>query len=80
MKHKEYLEKNNIKIHSSVVVWSKGQIVIPKSARDILNIVPWDDLMIITKWQKFLWVIKSSDIEFFSDYLNQHLKNGWENI
>ena len=80
MDQKNFFEKSDIKIHSSVVVGTKGQFVIPKSARELLEILPWDNLMIITKWKKFMGIIKSSDIEFFSDYLNEHIKNHSEHL
>ena len=58
-----------VKMHGSVTVGTKGQIVIPKDVRDILGIVEWDTLMTMTKYGKFVGFIKAEDMEDFIDLI-----------
>lgn len=58
-----------VKMHGSVTVGTKGQIVIPKDVRDMLDISEWDTLMTMTKYGKFVWFIKAEDMEDFIDLL-----------
>ena len=69
---KEAVEKiayRGVKMHGSVTVGTKGQIVIPKDVRDMLDIAEGDTLMTMTKYGKFVGFIKSEDIEEFIDLL-----------
>ena len=63
-----------IKMYGSVVVGSKGQIVIPKDVREILGIRPGDSLVVVTKHQKAIGIIKSDDLEAFMDYMKRELE------
>ena len=59
----------DMKMHATVTVWTKWQIVIPKDVRDMLQITEWDTLMTMTKYWKFVGFIKSEDIEEFIELL-----------
>ena len=58
-----------VKMHGSVTVGTKWQIVIPKDVRDMLGIVEWDTLMSMTKHGKFVGFIKAEDMGDFIDLL-----------
>ncbi|MFZ2256039.1 MAG: AbrB/MazE/SpoVT family DNA-binding domain-containing protein [Patescibacteria group bacterium] len=58
-----------VKMHGSVTVGTKGQIVIPKDVRDMLEISEGDTLMTMTKYGKFVGFIKAEDMEEFIDLL-----------
>jgi AbrB family looped-hinge helix DNA binding protein len=69
---KEAVEKiayRGVKMHGSVTVGTKGQIVIPKDVRDMLDIGEGDTLMTMTKYGKFVGFIKAEDMEEFIDLL-----------
>lgn len=59
----------DFKIQWTTTVWSKWQIVIPKSVRDLLDINSGDDLIIITKNDDAMVMMKSEDLEKFMWYL-----------
>lgn len=58
-----------VKMHGSVTVGTKWQIVIPKDVRDMLEIGEGDTLMTITKYGRFVWFIKAEDMEDFIELL-----------
>lgn len=60
-----------VKMHGSVTVGTKWQIVIPKDVRDMLEINEWDTLMTMTKYGKFVGFIKAEDMQNFIDLLKQ---------
>jgi AbrB family looped-hinge helix DNA binding protein len=60
-----------VKMHGSVTVGTKGQIVIPKDVRDMLEITEGDTLMTMTKYGKFVGFIKAEDMQGFIDLLKQ---------
>ena len=64
-----------VKMHGKVTVWPKSQVVIPKDVRDLLDINPGDDLMIISKWDVAIGMIKSDDVPKFLQYIHSELKN-----
>jgi len=64
-----------VKMHGKVTVWPKSQVVIPKDVRDLLKIIPGDDLMIISKWDIAIGMIKSDDVQKFLLYINSEMKN-----
>lgn len=64
-----------VKIHGKVSVWPKSQIVIPKSVRELLNIKPGDDLMVITKGDMAIAMIKADDVQKFLTYIHSELEH-----
>jgi len=60
-----------VKMHGSVTVGTKWQIVIPKDVRDMLSIWEWDTLMTMTKYGKFVGFIKAEDMQDFINLLKQ---------
>jgi AbrB family looped-hinge helix DNA binding protein len=62
-----------IKMRGSVTVWTKGQVVIPKEVRSLIKIESWDTLMVITKDDRVVWLIKSEDVKTFLEYMQQVL-------
>ncbi len=64
-----------VKMHGSVTVGTKGQIVIPKDVRDMLDIKEGDILMTMTKYGKFVGFIKAEDMEEFINLLRAECNN-----
>ncbi len=62
-------KKCKMKLHWTTTVWPKGQVVIPKEVRDLLNIKPGDSITIITKDNKAIAMIKNEDIKDFFDFV-----------
>lgn len=58
-----------VKMHGSVTVGTKWQIVIPKEVRDMLEISEGDTLMTMTKYGKFVGFIKAEDMSDFIELL-----------
>lgn len=69
--HKEWW----LKLHSTVTVWTKGQVVIPAEVRELLNLKSWDTLMVITKYGKAIWMIKTDDIDVMMEYMKKEMEN-----
>lgn len=70
------MEENNLcdfKIHGIAKLWPKSQVVVPKEVREILWISPWDDLVIITKLDKAVVLVKADNLDEFVDYIENHL-------
>jgi AbrB family looped-hinge helix DNA binding protein len=65
-----------VKMHGSVTVGTKGQIVIPKDVRDMLGISEWDTLMSMTKYGKFVGFIKAEDMGDFIELLKAECNIG----
>lgn len=63
-----------IKMYGSVVVGSKGQVVIPKDVREELGISSGDTMMVLTKHGRAIGMIKSSDLEEFMAYMKQEME------
>ena len=53
------------KIYGSVTVNAKWQIVIPAEARASLDIKPWDQLIVTTKWWFVVGLIKADNMQEF---------------
>lgn len=68
-----------VKMHATVTVWTKWQVVIPSEVRELLNINPWDNLMVITKHGKALWMIKTDDMDELMEFMQREI-NEWKNI
>ncbi len=63
-----------VKMHGKVSVWPKSQIVVPKNVRELLHIKPGDDLMVITKGDIAIGMIKSDDVQKFLQYVHAELE------
>lgn len=63
-----------MKVHGSVVVWSKGQIVIPSDVRKMLEIEPGDSLFCITKDGKAIWLIPTQNLNNFMEYMKSEME------
>ena len=48
-------------------VGEKGQIVIPKEARDMFNIQPGDSIIVLCDKSKGIALLKADEIEDFAD-------------
>lgn len=65
-----------MEMHGSVTVWAKGQIVIPVEARKKLSIEEGDKLMVITKGDMAVGLIKADDMERMLAHLKQEMQKG----
>lgn len=66
--------KCEMKLHGITNIWPKGQIVIPKDVRDLLWLNPWDTLTVITKDDKFLWLIRNNDMNELMEFIQSESK------
>jgi AbrB family looped-hinge helix DNA binding protein len=62
-----------VKMYGSVVVGTKGQIVIPSEVRKALDIGPGDSLVVVTKHGKAIGLVKTNDLEEFMEYMRQEM-------
>jgi AbrB family looped-hinge helix DNA binding protein len=69
------MTETSLKLTSTVTVWPKWQIVIPKEVRDILNLKQGDSLVLFLKNNKFIWLLRSDDLEELTDFIENQLKN-----
>ncbi|MBP8017016.1 AbrB/MazE/SpoVT family DNA-binding domain-containing protein [Candidatus Gracilibacteria bacterium] len=69
----ELAQNNGVKIYSTVTVGSKGQIVIPKEVRIALNINFGDNLIVITKHNKAVGMVKIDDINELLDFMKTEI-------
>ena len=53
---------SDLKIEGSASIWTKWQIVIPKSVRDKFNLKPWDDIIILSTHNATI-LVKSENLE-----------------
>lgn len=65
---------DEMQFHGQVTVWTKGQIVIPKDVRNMLEIQPWDSLAVITRHGKAIWLVPSGNMREMLAYLNGEIK------
>jgi AbrB family looped-hinge helix DNA binding protein len=69
-------ELNNEKLSfSTVKVGERGQIVIPKEARDMLSIKPGDSLIIIANDKKGIVITKSERLKEFAKEILENIEN-----
>ncbi len=59
----------NLKIVWTTSVGTKWQIVIPKEVREKLNINPWDNIVVLLKDDKFIWLVKNDNIWDLMKYI-----------
>ena len=60
------MNKNGKHIFGTVKVGEKGQIVIPKDARNIFNINPGDSLLVLGDEEQGIAIIKTDLLEDFA--------------
>lgn len=61
----------SMRMHGTVTVGTKGQIVIPKEVRDMLDINEGENLLAITKYGTFVGFIKTDDVAEFIELLRK---------
>ena len=59
----------NLKIVWITSVWERWQVVIPKEVREILDIKKWDNLVVLMKDNKYIWMVKSDNIWDLMKYI-----------
>lgn len=64
----------DMKMHTTVTVGTKWQIVIPQDVRNMLDIKPGDTLMVITKHEKAIGMIKTDDMAEFMAYMHNEFQ------
>lgn len=60
-----FADPSEHKIYGSVTVNAKWQIVIPSDARERLGIKPWDQLLVTSKWDIVIGLIKADNLQEF---------------
>jgi AbrB family looped-hinge helix DNA binding protein len=63
-----------IKMYGTVVVGSKGQIVIPKDVREELHIDSGDAMVVVTKHGRAIGMVKADDLPEFMDYMKREME------
>ena len=58
-----------MKLCGTTTIGPKGQIVIPKEARDILKLSPGDSVTLVLKDDTALAIIKNENIQELFDYI-----------
>ncbi len=74
MTTKEKCLDPTMRMFSTVTVGAKGQIVIPKDVRELLSIKEWDSLMVITKHDIAIWLIKSDNLPAMMKYMQEEME------
>ena len=59
----------NLKVVGTTIIWTKGQIVIPKEIREKLNLNPWDNMVVLMKDDKYIWLVKNDNIWDLMKYI-----------
>ncbi len=67
-------KKNNKYLFGAVKVGEKGQIVIPKEARQIFDINTGDQLIVLGDYNEGLALIKSNDLTKFAKSILDSVK------
>lgn len=62
--------KHKIQLCGTANIGSKWQIVIPKHARDLLWLEPWDSVSIIVHDNTAIWIVPNHSIENLMKYVN----------
>lgn len=71
--HSGHDDCNDVRMYGSVVVGTKGQIVIPSEVRKALNIVPGDSMCVVTKHGKAIGLVKMDDLTIFMEYMQREI-------
>ena len=75
VKVKKCNEQCDVKMFSTVTVGTKWQVVIPQEVRELLNIKPGDTLMVVTKYDKAVWMVKTDDVAEMMRYMEKEINN-----
>lgn len=67
---------SNNKICGICKVGEKGQVVIPKSIRDMFNILPGDSLVVLADKDRGIAIIKADVFDNLTDLTLEGIKNG----
>jgi len=59
----------NLKVVWTTSVWERWQVVIPKEVREMLDIKKWDNLVVLMKDNKYIWMVKSDNIWDLMKYI-----------
>jgi len=59
----------NLKVVATTTIWTKGQIVIPKEIREKLDLNPWDNMVVLMKDNKYIWLVKNDCIWDLMKYI-----------
>ncbi len=65
-----------VKMHGTVSVGAKGQVVIPKEVRKLTGIEPGDTLLVITKHDRAVGLVKNSDLAEILEYMREEIGAG----
>lgn len=68
-------KKCGVKMHTTVTVGTKGQVVIPQEVRELLNINPGDTMMVVTKHSKAVGMVKMDDVNELMEYIKKEQMN-----
>jgi len=68
-------KKCGVKMHTTVTVGTKWQVVIPQEVREMLGINPGDTLMVVTKHGKAVGMVKMDDVDELMEYIKAEQKN-----
>lgn len=74
---KEFIKKchTDHKLYGTTTIGSRGQIVIPATARKDLNIKTGDQFVVTGKFGKILGLIKTDDLDSFIAMIMQHISD-----
>ena len=64
-------KKHELRVYKATTVGERGQVVIPKKAREDLNIVPGDSLMVVGNAERGLTLIKVEHVDELLTMLEQ---------
>ena len=64
----------NLKIYGVTTVWPKGQVIIPKERRKVLNVKEWEEFKIVLVDNTAFWISISWDIHNNCDLENKTIE------
>ena len=70
MKEKKRTGQETIRLCGTWNIGSKWQIVIPKEARRVIWLEPWDSVTFLLKDEKFLWIVSNENIGCLLEYVD----------
>lgn len=66
-------EQCGLKVHGTATIGKKWQIVIPKEARELLWLSEGDTLVVMSKKDLMLWLIRNDDIPTMMEYMQEEM-------